>query len=209
MANAHEKKKLSRRGALSIISGSVCAAIGLPTSGEASVRKAVPVPGIPVVESGASVSASGVFTQSQMETIAALAEAVIPTDKHSPGAKAARVDQYIDEIIGASDQATKEFWINNLSAIGKLAQGRFGAAFSVCSLVQQTEVLQTLSLGESHPATSEEHFFVAIKRATIDGYYNSEVGIHQDLQYQGNDVLAEFNGCTHASHTPPATPNAK
>jgi hypothetical protein len=33
------------------------------------------------------------------------------------------------------------------------------------------------------------------KTATILGYYTSEIGIHQDLHYQGNKMLPEFVGC--------------
>jgi hypothetical protein len=35
---------------------------------------------------------------------------------------------------------------------------------------------------------------------TIDGYYTSKIGIHQELEYQGNTALAEFEGCTHPEH---------
>jgi hypothetical protein len=33
------------------------------------------------------------------------------------------------------------------------------------------------------------------KRATIHGYYTSEIGIHKELHYKGNQILAEFVGC--------------
>jgi len=36
---------------------------------------------------------------------------------------------------------------------------------------------------------------MAVKRATIEGYYTSAIGIHQGLQYQGNTALSEFPGC--------------
>jgi hypothetical protein len=39
-----------------------------------------------------------------------------------------------------------------------------------------------------------------VKQSTVDGYYLSDVGIHQELKYQGNEVLAEFPGCTHEEH---------
>ena len=33
------------------------------------------------------------------------------------------------------------------------------------------------------------------KQATIRGYYTSEIGIHQELRYKGNQFLPEFVGC--------------
>ncbi len=43
--------------------------------------------------------------------------------------------------------------------------------------------------------TSLEAFFAVTKRATIHGYYTSEIGIHKELRYKGNQILAEFVGC--------------
>jgi hypothetical protein len=40
-----------------------------------------------------------------------------------------------------------------------------------------------------------ETFFFNTKQATIHGYYTSEIGIHKDLRYKGNQILAEFVGC--------------
>jgi outer membrane biosynthesis protein TonB len=40
-----------------------------------------------------------------------------------------------------------------------------------------------------------EKFFVTAKQATIHGYYSSEIGIHKELRYKGNQILAEFVGC--------------
>jgi hypothetical protein len=69
-------------------------------------------------------------------------------------------------------------------------------------------MVRKMSLGEGNPSTLEERFFVAVKRATVDGYYNSEIGIHQDLQYQGNTFLPEFKGCTHASYDAVSKPGS-
>lgn len=51
--------------------------------------------------------------------------------------------------------------------------------------------------GEAQPQTGLERFFLTLKQMTVDGYYSSEVGIHQDLEYQGNTYVAEFPGRTH------------
>jgi hypothetical protein len=40
-----------------------------------------------------------------------------------------------------------------------------------------------------------EKFFVTTKDATITGYYTSEIGIHKDLHYKGNQYVPEFLGC--------------
>jgi Gluconate 2-dehydrogenase subunit 3 len=50
------------------------------------------------------------FNPEQLEEIAALCETIIPTDDHSPGARAAAVHQYIDDVVAVADQKTKDVW---------------------------------------------------------------------------------------------------
>src|SRR6266511_677911 len=57
-----------------------------------------------------------------------------------------------------------------------------------------------ISKNEAKPQTQEERFFKTIKNITIDGYYTSRIGIHEELQYKGNTYLREFKGCTHPEH---------
>ena len=61
-------------------------------------------------------------------------------------------------------------------------------------------LLTDISRNESEPRTPLEQFFKVTKDATIRGYYTSEIGIQQELEYKGNRVLAEFVGCTHPEH---------
>ena len=136
----------------------------------------------------------------QLETVAAVAETIIPTDEHSPGARAARVHEFIDTIVADSPAETKKLWIDGLAALDSTAREQYGKPFGSCMPDQQTELLQKTSLHEDHPLTLQERFFHAAKSATVDGYYTSQIGIHQDLQYQGNTALAEFPGCTHEAH---------
>jgi hypothetical protein len=130
----------------------------------------------------------------------ALSEAIIPTDEHSPGAKDAGVPLYIDAVLAEANEDQRTLWKEGLAAMDQMTKKEFGARFSACTVGQQEEILLRICANEENPGTLEERFFVAVKRATIEGYYNSEVGIHKDLEYQGNTMLAEFEGCTHAEH---------
>jgi hypothetical protein len=47
---------------------------------------------------------------------------------------------------------------------------------------------------------SESPFFREMKRLTIEGYYRSEVGMKQELGFEGNTFVSEFEGCTHPEH---------
>jgi hypothetical protein len=64
----------------------------------------------------------------------------------------------------------------------------------------RAEALAKAAAGEAHPESDLHRFFIRLKQMTVDGYYTSEIGLHQDLQYRGNDHLLEFSGCTHPEH---------
>jgi hypothetical protein len=57
------------------------------------------------------------------------------------------------------------------------------------------EALDKAANHEDHPQTALEHFFVSLKQMTVNGYYTSAIGIHQDMEYQGNTYLTVFPGC--------------
>jgi hypothetical protein len=125
---------------------------------------------------------------------------IIPTDDHSPGAIAAEVPQFIDLMISESPAETKKLWTDGLAAMDTMSQGKHNAAFNKATKDQQVAMLTEISRNETKPQTLEERFFRAIKNMTIDGYYTSKIGIHDELKYKGNTYLKEFKGCTHPEH---------
>jgi hypothetical protein len=141
-----------------------------------------------------------VLTATEYETVELLAEAIIPADDRSAGARAARVAAYIDLLLSESDEATKASWTSGLGELDRVARQRFGVPVRELSNDRVTTLLTDISRSELAPATALEHFFVLLKEGTIRGYYTSEIGIQQELRYQGNRFLAEFIGCTHPEH---------
>ena len=140
------------------------------------------------------------LTAAQYEAVDALVEAIIPADEHSPGARAARVADYIDLLLFESPEDVRQQWTAGLAALDDESRRRSGALFAKLPAASMVELLTALSRDELKPQTPLEEFFVMTKDATIRGYYTSEIGIHQDLQYQGNRMLGEFVGCTHPEH---------
>jgi hypothetical protein len=135
------------------------------------------------------------LTPAQYATVDAFTEAIIPTDAHSPGAKAARVADYVDLLLSESDASLRNSWTQGLVALDEAATAKFKAPFVKLTPAQVTEFLTEISANEAQPTTPVEQFFKSTKDATIRGYYTSEIGIHKDLQYKGNQYLPEFVGC--------------
>lgn len=140
------------------------------------------------------------FTADQMALIATISELIIPTDDHSPGAIAAEVPAFTDLMVSESPAEVKKLWTDGLAAMDSQSRTRHSRPFSEAAPAQQIAILTEVSRNEAKPQTLEEKFFKAIKNMTIDGYYTSKIGIHQELQYKGNTYLKEFKGCTHPEH---------
>ena len=140
------------------------------------------------------------FTEEENKTVIEMSERIIPADEHSPGAKAAAVNEYLDLVVSESPEATRQVWREGLAAINKMSRDKFAKPFADASADQQIELLKEISKNERSPQTVEEKFFRTIKNATVDGYYTSEIGIHKELHYKGNSYLKEFIGCTHPEH---------
>jgi hypothetical protein len=135
------------------------------------------------------------LTAAQYATVDAFTDAIIPTDAVSPGARAARVADYIDLLLSESDAPLRNTWTQGLAALDEAASAKFTVPFVKLTPAQVTEFLTEISANEAQPRTPVEQFFKATKDATIRGYYTSEIGIHKDLQYKGNQYLPEFIGC--------------
>ena len=140
------------------------------------------------------------FNADQLALVATISELIIPKDDRSGGAKDAKVHEFIDLMISESPAEAKKTWTDGLAAMDKLSQDKNGAPFNKATKEQQIAILTEISKNEAKPQTQEERFFKTIKNMTIDGYYTSRIGIHDELQYKGNTYLKEFKGCTHPEH---------
>ena len=136
-----------------------------------------------------------VLSRSQFRTLETLVEAIIPTDDRSPGAKQARVADYIDLLLSEAEPELTLEWLGGLAALDGEATARFRAPFDRLGGGQLDTILQSISRNELAPKTPLETFFVMAKQATVRGYYTSNIGIHEELRYKGNQFLKEFVGC--------------
>ncbi len=155
-----------------------------------------------LVQIGCQRGAAGLefLSAAQHDLLDALTEVILPSDDQSTGARAANVARYIDIVVADGSPQVKERWVSGLEAVSQLAEERFGRSFSECNDAQQDEIVAEMARCEESPESELQRFFARVKRATIDGYYTSQVGIHEELAYKGNTAVDEFSGCTHETH---------
>src|SRR5437867_2199205 len=70
-----------------------------------------------------------ILSAPQYATVEALVEAIIPADDRSPGAKEARVADYIDLLLSEAQPPLRQQWLDGLGALDGEAAARFGAPF--------------------------------------------------------------------------------
>lgn len=125
--------------------------------------------------SGATAGGHRFFTDEEYEAVDDLTELMIPTDEHSPGAKAALVADYIDRVLAeAFEQEERDDFRAGLRPYVKASPEKRDA------------MLKKASIQERRGRTPEVKFFRLLKEHTIRGYYTSKIGIHDDMDYKGN-----------------------
>jgi len=193
-------KKVDRRTAIKGVAVGMGAVSSLPilnnlTSAQAHQHHAVAPKAAETV-----AKAPAFFNKQQYATITELASLIIPTDE-TPGAREAKVNEYIDLIVGESPFDLQKVFLDGLAWLDKASKDRHKKNFVNLSNAQQVGLLTEISKIKN-PAPNEAtqaKFFKAIKDMTIDGFYTSKIGI-EELGYVGNTVLDEFPGCTHPEH---------
>ena len=128
------------------------------------------------------------FTPHQNETVATIAELIIPkTD--TPGARDAGVPAFIDVMLAEwGDDDQRQMFTTGLANVDERSRTAFGKEFIGCTPEQQSEILQDLDyeLARLRDAKSDtsKNFFGAMKWLTLTGYYTSEVGASSELHYR-------------------------
>ncbi|GAB3987379.1 gluconate 2-dehydrogenase subunit 3 family protein [Spirosoma daeguense] len=158
------------------------------------------------------------FTPDQDATIAELAETIIPATK-TPGAKAAKVNELIDILVkDCYKPEDQKRFVEGLAQTNKLSQDAYGKAFVQLDPAQRIEVVKKLEaddkerraeMASTKAVTKVENsqadlqmpdakkkytpFFSMLKDMTLTGYFTSEVGATQALEYVA--VPGRYDGC--------------
>lgn len=149
----------------------------------------------------ASAVATPAFAATESAILDRIADIIIPTDEHSPGAHEAGVGKFLDLAASLNPQR-RQAWTRGIAAVEAESRARFSRAFMECTREQQEQIVQTMAKNEGNPTTDLERFFTSLKPFVIDGYRFSEIGVKQFMRWEGNhmDVSAWKGACNHPEH---------
>lgn len=149
----------------------------------------------------ASAYALRTLTSHQNDTVVAIIDQILPATD-TPGAKAARVNEFIDVILTewATEDERKKFF-DGLADVDKQSNALFSKDFAAASPEQQLTLLRSMDEAaaiarsrakerppfwepEGRDTRMQSDFFTVFKNMTLHGYYTSEIGFTQELKLQ-------------------------
>ena len=142
-----------------------------------------------------------VLTTWQNDVVVTLTELIIP-ETDTPGAKAVRVNRFIDNVLSGASAANRDKFFRGLTWIDQRSTALYGKDFLAAGSENQTALLTRLSK-DGNPDGEDAigiQFFQAIKSMKISGYYTTEIGLRKELGDDGQLFLAQFQGCNHPEH---------
>ncbi len=137
------------------------------------------------------------LSREQVRLVAEIAERIVPQTETS-GAKAAFVHQYIDWRHGEASQERQAELLAALERVDTRARELSDAPFA--ELTDERRDLVLASLFEQSETSADRAAVERLKDLTVAGYYRSEAGMLEEMDYDGNKFLTRFDGCTHEEH---------
>ena len=171
---------MNRRGAIKAISLLLGTAVTPGVARAIAAGYRAPPPGTPL----------RVLSSQQGELLATLVEIIIPATD-TPGARAARVDAFIDGMLTDIYSAEeRDRFVQGLADVDARARAAHGQIFLDVTPERQV-TLMTAMQEEGHAAPRARRrsrpepraFFPWLKELTLVGYYTSEIGASQELRY--------------------------
>jgi Gluconate 2-dehydrogenase subunit 3 len=189
------ERKLTRRQAARILLSGIAAGTAMPWGTQAHpVWKHFEDEHLMSHAEAAEVGGKLHFLDAQQfESLAALAEAVVP------GSKKTNVASFVDLLLGVDTAKHQKEFVSSLAAIESESDGKYGKRFAALSDAAQIELL-TNALTAPRTQAGElglRDAFNNLKEWISGAYYSSEIGM-RELGWTPDRVFAEFPGCSHA-----------
>lgn len=149
------------------------------------------------------------LTPAQNDIVVRMSDLLIPATA-TPGAKDARVNEFIDVILTDwSHENERQVFLDGLAAVDARSTELCGKKYCEASEAQQTAVLAELDQAYAaereshayethrdyldHPNEAKPQFFPMFKQLAVYGYYTSEIGFTQELKREV--IYGPYKGC--------------
>jgi len=155
---------------------------------------------LPLFPSGAPAATAYTpkfFSANEVEIVATLGELILPQTE-TPGARAAKAHEHIDLVLADETADVQHDFRDGLAWVERRSRELFGRGFIELSGEQQTALFTRMAA--KSPGLEDDggrRFFLDLRKRVVFAYYTSEVGLQQELTYNGKQVLGHWEGCPH------------
>ena len=201
-------QRASRRRVLQVLAGGIGGSLAAP-GGAAGQGHDHPSPSAADAPTGTAL-----LDPHQLETVASLAEAIVP------GSAGAGVASFVDRLLGADTRERQTAFLAALGAIQAESATRFGKPWLALDAEQRGAILAVASTGSPSrpprywtpgqpvlvpetpppPPTLRDRFDL-LKERIATAYYSSEAGM-KELGFTGEMIHPDLPGCTHPGGHP-------
>jgi hypothetical protein len=192
-------KRITRRTALQIVASAPVAAAMVWTPAEAEQAHHDAQQARAAAAKTATAFKPRFFTAHEYATVAILVDLIIPRDDRSGSATDVGVPEFMDFMM--IDQPRRQVAMRGgLAMIDRLCEERDNKRFAALTTGQRRAILDEIAYTSNRDPGLRHHiaFFNSFRDLTASGFWTTKVGI-EDLQYQGNVFVDEWNGCPDAA----------
>jgi hypothetical protein len=147
-----------------------------------------------------SPKTTGLLSNNQVALLDEVGETILPTTASSPGAKEAKVGEFMDVMIkDCYSPEDQKIFIDGITAIDKASKTKYGGDFVELKPEEKHALLLTLDEEASKykeirkPEDPENHYYSMMKQLTLLGYFSSEVGATKALNHVA--VPGHYEAC--------------
>lgn len=126
------------------------------------------------------------LTPTQLKTLEAFIDRLIPTDELGPGAVAAGAQVYIERVLAGPNANEKAQFLEGLEAVDAYARRTQGGSLAELSPEKRDQILKAIDDGTAQDLPQGRTFFNRARRLTLEGMFG-------DPYYGGNKGFAGWD----------------
>ena len=128
----------------------------------------------------------------------AIGETILPQTAESPGAKEARIGEFMLTIVNdCYNQQEQKIFFEGMKKLNEAALKQFSNNFMALSAIEKHQLLTNIDGESRNPDENKKdhpvHYFRMMKQLIVWGYFTSEPGCTKALRY--NPVPGRYEGC--------------
>ena len=133
---------------------------------------------------------TGLLNGQQIALLDEIGDVILPTTPSSPGAKAARIGEYMNVMVSdCFSELDQEIFMDGLVKLAKSCDEKYGKDFMQLDDGEKQEFVLMLEEENRNyreikrTGDPERHYYGLIKGMTMRGYFSSEIGATQALNH--------------------------